>query len=511
MPLFTTSPPTRSGVFAQERVPPTFIRGGPTGIAALVGQFPWGPGAIGVGSLQTFTFAQFADLLKMYCPDGMSRAGSAALMALAFSFPTLKIVRVIGTGSATATVTINKTGPTALVVANGKYIGVAGNSIVVTTSAASDADANHFDLTASVTNGLKTTTEIFRNLNVSGVGTDRLPSSGNADPSLNLDNFTLLGSVTKSASGVPILQAWNLATGSDGAIAAAQYTGTAGTGDAGIAKLESDTTIRHVITDDPGNSIRASVNAGLKTHAESLLDRVAYLSGNSGQTAATAQTDAASYISTNVVYTGPWVQVYDDNRQKVFIPPQAAAVSMASNLSPSTAIMWRDSSALRYLGNILGVDVSWDGSAGANTLAGISSIVPFLGGGFCFEVGKVTINKSTPSKGNLTRTLMGIYIASSVVAALQSNVGAPNVKLNQQDVVNAIDTFLDTLKRQQFKDPNNNPFILNYRLADPVSVNAQADLDAGQYTVAADIKTAAAMEKIIFSVNYGETVQITAS
>lgn len=509
MGLFTTGVPNRSGVFARDVPPPTAIRGLGTGIAGIVGNFPWGPGAIGAGEIGTP--GNPAEFLKLYAPAGMSRSSSAVLAAIAFAWPQLKVVRVIGTSAVKATVTVNKTGPTALIVLTAPYFGAAGNSIVAVTSAATDGDANHFDLTVSISGNNGTTTRTFRNLNVSGVGSDRLPSVGNADPELDLTNDPLLGTVTKSSSGVPIMQSWSFATGADGTIGATQYTGTAGSGDQGIAKFESVKDVRHLFTDDPGNSLRAGVNAALKTHVDTQLDKVGYLSGNSGQSASAAQADVASYVSTNLVYADPWFRIYDDAGTKTLLPPHIAAACMAANLSPSTSIMWRDPIALRFLSSIIELEANRDVNAGTNTLAGISTLIPFSKGGFCFEVGKVTQNRSQPSKGNLVRTLMGIYIASSVVDSLQSNVGAPNVPLNQQDIINAIAEFLESLLLNRDIDPNNSPFIMGYKIYDTQTVNSQSDLDAGQFTVATDVKIGSAMEKLFLNVRYGETVTITPS
>ena len=66
-------------------------------------------------------------------------------------------------------------------------------------TAASDGDANHFNLEATVTGASGTTTDLIENVNVSGVGADALPTQ------TQLDQLLLIGSVTKSSAGVPIL------------------------------------------------------------------------------------------------------------------------------------------------------------------------------------------------------------------------------------------------------------------------------------------------------------------
>lgn len=493
MGLFLTSPTNRHGVFARLVNPPVAVRTFPNSCVGIVGQFPWGPKDTVVNG------DDLADVYRTFAPLGMSRTGSAMTGLANFGFPQRRIVRVLGTAAAKATVTINKTGPTALLVVTAKYEGVAGNSIVATTAAASDGDANHFKLTVTVSNAYGSTTEIYDNLNVSGTGSDVLP---------DVTNSALLGSVTKSSSGVPIMQAWSLATGADGTIDAAAYTGTAGTGDKGIALLESDLTVRHVITDDPGNSLRASVNAGLKAHAELMGDRIAHISYNSGTAVATVQTDAASYVSENVVYADVWAYVYDLTKTKVLVPAHFATACLASNLSPSTSPAWRDATARAFIGNIIALEATRTSSAGTNTDLGIATLIPYVGGGFALEAGVLTINRTTPSKGDITRTAMNIYIATAALAALQSYVDAPNVAKNQDACDAVVDGFMAGLKAQASQEPNTNPFVVDYELIPRKTMNSAADIANGQYSIGLNAQYGASMGQIILQIQGGKTVVI---
>ena len=420
MTLFITTKAeaNRHDVYALEKLLPAVITPTGTGVAAIVEQFPWGPS-------QTLTTPDSrAALLNTLAPPGMSRAGAGYLAIIRKAFPTLKYLRVLGSAAVKASAVINEAGATPLFTVELKYAGTAGNSVVVTTSAATDGDANHFNITASVTGPSGLTTETVHNWNYSGVGADTELTAA------HLQQLRLIGAITKAggAVGVPILGSTTCSGGADGTIAAAQYVGTAGTGDEGLSKLEGDRTIRHVFTGDPGNSIRAAVNAGLRAHADLVTDRAVYINGNSAQTSAGARTDAALYQSQRVVYCDPWVYIQDDVANATHLVPSAAfAASVASQLPPSTSIAWKGDVVGRMLQGILDLEADRGQGAGLNTAAGVATFIREETGGFRIEAGVTTIAPANPAKKNLTRTLTGIYIASSIKQSLRPMTDMPNL------------------------------------------------------------------------------------
>lgn len=500
MGLFVSSrsAATRHGVFALEQQPPAVIKATGTGTACLIEQLPWGPDNV----LTTPT--DVGDLLSTIAPAGMTRTGSGYLACIRKAFTLLKFVRVLGSTAAAATAVINKTGPTALVTVTLKYKGTEGNNVVVTTSAASDGDANHFNISATVTGPSGTTTDLIENYNVSGIGADTTLSTS------DLAKLKLIGSVTKNSSGVPILASTTCTGGLDGTVDATTYVGTQGSNDKGIAKLEGDKTIDVFFVGDPGNSLRAAVNAGIKAHADYMSDRVGMMNGDSGQTASAAQTDVASYRSERVVYCDPWVYIYDDvTATKTLVPSASFAAAVASQLSPSTSIAWKGDEVIAMLGGILDLEADRGEATSANTNAGIATFIKESDGGFTIEAGVVTIAPSTPAKKNLTRTRMGHYMARSMTKSLRSMGDAPNVPEVQQDIIDAVTTFLERLKGNAKKDPIHTPHLVDYDIADPTAANPQSSIDAGEFAVPIDAKTSSSMEKIFLLFNFGETVTVT--
>ncbi len=483
-------------MYAIERNPPASIRATSTGVAAIVEVFPWGPPQTLV------TPSDFRALLDMYAPFGMSHLGSGYLALIKKGFSTLKVVRVLGEDAVKASAVVLTAGSAEVVTVTLKYAGVAGNDVTVDITAASDGDANHFNMTVSVTGASGTTSDVFKNLNYSGTGDDSVP---------NVSKCLLVGSIAKEAGGVPAIDSYTCENGDDGTIDATTYVGTAGTADVGIAKLEGDRAVDAVFTGDPGTSLRAGVNAGLVAHADMMTDRVAYINGDSGLNQADTITDVASYRSERVVYCDPWVFITDDETGATqLVPPAPFAASVACQLSPSTDIGWKDGKVISMLGGIVDLESDRGEGAANSTDAGITTIGREVNGGFSFELGVLTINPTEPSKGLLTRTRMGHFMARSIVSSLRSSVNSPNVPLNQQDEVNAVEDFLSGLKANLSRDPNNNPFLVDYVIEDLGSANSKADVAAGIFTIPVSAQTGATQSRIFLSLAYGPTVTVKA-
>ena len=71
-----------------------------------------------------------------------------------------------------------------------------------------------------------------------------------------------------------------------------------------------------------------------------------------------------------------------------------------------------------------------------------------------------------------------------------------------------VQTFMERLVAAQKSDPNHTPHCLAYDIPPLATFNAQGDLDAGQLTMPVDMKTSSGIEKLFFSVLFGESVQV---
>jgi phage tail sheath protein FI len=488
---------SRHGVFAIAKTPPAIIAAIGTGVACIVAQFPWGPDGADEGVV---TPADAATRALQIAPPGMVRTGDGYLSTIQKGFPTLKYVRVLGTTAAKASASLLD-GVTACLTVTLKYKGAAGNSVDCVVADATDGDANHFNLTVRVTSASGTTEDIFENLNYSGTGDD-------SDPDLSA--LILVGALTKAAAGRPDNGTTSCTGGLDGTVTAADYTGTAGTGNKGIAACEGDKSIRVVFTDDAGDALRAAVNAGLRSHAILMGDRIVIVNGDSGNTLAEAQTDVANYRSTRVVYVDPWVYTYDDtDGSERLVSPSSFAAAVITQVSPSTSPAWKDQEVGDMLAGVVRLESSRGDGAGANTKLGIMTMIQEEGGGFRYEAGKLTTLQA--GQTNITRTRMGDYIAVSFVRSARSFVDAPNLAFNQGLLTGALDQFMIVLKQAQNEDPNHTPHVVDYGYGDLAAANPQASRDAGDFNIPLEVKTSSSMERIFLEIQYGETVTVTAS
>ncbi len=498
MSLFvqSTAAATRHAVYAIERQPPASVRADGAAVAAIVEQFPWGPEGL-------YTSEGVRDFIDKYAPGGMNRTGAGYMSVIGKAWPVLKIVRVLGTGAAIAAATLDDGAgtPEDIITLGLKYKGAAGNSVTWTVSAATDGDANHFNLSVSITSGYGTTTDKLENVNFSGVGSDTIPSFA---------GMKLLGSITKLNDGRPENGTGSFTGGSDGTVASSDYVGTQGSADKGIALLESEKSVDLVMTGDPGNSLRAAVNAGLAAHADFTADRISFINGNSGITAAAARTDVANYRSFRVCYIDCWAYQRDDvDGTERLVSPAPFAASTAANLSPSTSFSWKSVNAQRLNSSISRLEASRGDAAYANELAGICTLQREETGGYTFEAAVVTAAPLNPAKRKYKRTRMAHYIAKAVVSSLREYIDSPNLDFNQQDEVNAVQDFLDTLKRNASTDPNNLPHIVDFGMRPLKDFNTTQSIDDGAFTIPADVKISSDQEKIFFSLQIGETVKVT--
>ena len=496
MGLFASSfNQSRAGVFGIEQPVPASVSPVGTGTAVIVGAFPWGPE-------ETLTYPDsIGKLYQQFDPAGMDRTNSAYLSVIRKAWPRLGVVRAIKSTSVAASATISSSAPTQLFTVTAICKGSAGNSIILTVGAADDGNSNHFNLVATVSGASGSTVEVYRNLNISGTGADVLP---------DFTQSVLLGTFTKLAAGLPVQGATTMSGGTTASVTANEYVGTAGAGDDGFALLENDQSIDGVFTDDPGNSLRGTINAGMLAHIVLTSNKIGYINGNSGQSASAAQTDVASYRDVRMVYVDPWAYVFDDiTGAKRLAPSSCWAASVAAQIPASLDIGYRAQSQVNMMAGIAQLEADRGSSTGQNTASGISTLIYNPNGGVAFESGVNTSGISGETL--LTRSRMGIFMGKSVTQAWAPFVNAPNVQFFQQDLINSLDQFLGSLKSNAAINPAALPYIVDYKIQSPSANNTQASIAAGQYTVGALVETGSSMRQIFLSMLYGPTVQITVS
>lgn len=495
-PLFvSTYLQARHGVFAIEKTPQAVFQVQGVGAACILGQFAWGPA-------QTLTEpASPKDLTNTVAPPGIDRTNSAYLGVIRKGFPDLWFVRVMGANPVKAFADFPNAVPTVICRVTVKHPGTAGNSFTGTISAADDGDSNHFNLTVTITGTSGTTTETIPNINFSGTG---------ADSTFDFSTSLLLGSITKTNAGRPVAGTVSFASGTTPAVLAADYAGTANTGDKGMALMEGSGALKSVFLDDTGNSLRAGANAALQAHALLLGDRVAYINGNSGQTAAAAQTDVANYRSDRVMYIDAWVYILDELGNKTLVPSASFAASVASRVSPSTSIAWKDPEVQAMLSGINSLEADRGNAAGTNTSAGICTLIREEKGGFTFEADVNALFPVSAARGYNTRRRMTDLVAQTCVENTRSFGDAPNLLTNQQNILNGVSGFMDTFKDNAGlnRDPNHTPHVLDWGFGDLTAENSAASIAAGNFVVPIDVQDSSGIYRLFFDINSGTGVTV---
>lgn len=500
--ITSKSAANRHGVFAIERRPPLVITAIGTGQAAIVGQFPWGPA-------QKLTAPRsIPDLLDTFAPPGMDRTGSAYLSIIGKGWPRPpRVVRVVGVGAAKATATIlDSSDPAeAMLTLTAKHEGAAGNVITATVKAASDGNPNHFDLEVSVAGPSGSTVDTLQNLNFSGIG------AGTALTPADFDKLRLLGGVEKIQDGVPEPGTYAFSGGADGTVTASDYVGTAQAGNRGMALLEGDPSVRVFFVDDPGAALRDDVNAGGMAHAILMGSRVFFANGDSGQSVEDVKTDVKKYRSDRVVYCDAWAYQRDDVDMSTRLVPSASfAASVACQLPPSTSIAWKAPEVQEMLSGIVGLEFNRGQAVADLTEAGVCCFIQEEEGGFTIESDTTALGPVDPPKASLRRRRMGDYMAISIAKSARPEVDAPNVPVNQANVMGAVESFLGGLKRARDRDPNHNPHIADYYVADPIASNSKESIAAGEFSVDTEVTISPAMSKIFLNIAFGETIVVTA-
>lgn len=309
--FFTTNPAefTRlEGLYVSERKPPGFIRGANLSTVAIAGVCVRGP-------LTPQVINSTARFLEVYggrdygATPGGNLVGEVWASLLNKPFGQIVVRRVAASDAVKASLTL-ETGVdglgTAIVRVDAANVGLWGNSVYVRVEAASDSDANHFNLRVKYL-GVET---LYRNLDCSAGSTQ-----GGLDSVLGDDVGNLI-TLTKLADGRPATfstitaVAWEAADTSDDFMllgtTIAGYTSVAGAngslaaGDYNTAMTELAYFEGPSIVMCAGLSVsQSSLNGTIVTLAAAVSDRVfCTWAGVHGQAVATEITNVGTHITT---------------------------------------------------------------------------------------------------------------------------------------------------------------------------------------------------------------------
>lgn len=394
---------------------------------------------------------------------------------------------------------------TAVLRLTGKYDGTLLNSSArasVVIAAATDAVANHYKMTVTLTDSVTgTTTEVYDNLQTQATA---------IMPSLTSSILLASAALIETPTTRPLNGTYFFYNGSNGAACtAADYNN-------GFSNLATTNLVRFVGVDDCGDSIRGAVNVDLQAHVDAKSDRIAGMQGSAANALSAVLTDVANYRDDRVVYCGAWVNVLDDAGTAQQSPFWTFIASAIANLEPQQSHAWWDDRVTQYYNGVYSVfgtaiNVADDGTKNQCTQNGVC-LPTRLDSGKWAALHDRTTNLAVNKRFTVTRRIKD-YLALSIRAGIPGFVNGPNTIDNQRALRNTIDDFLTReVGKGRLAVPPSSAAVPNpvaYTI-DGKTQNTAASVAAGQYILVISGTTPAPMEEIIILMNVGNTVVVSA-
>jgi hypothetical protein len=376
-------------------------------------------------------------------------------------------------------------------------------------AAASNSVANSFKLTITKTNSAtgKSTVETYDN--VDSTRTDAAYWTALTAKSL------LVAALVKSATGRPLDATYTLAGGTDGtgALAASDFVGTPGGGDKGIAVLETDKEISFFYCEDVPNSMRTTVNAAMLAHQLKMNDRrFAIFTGQSGDDAATAKTNAAALQTEMGAYIWQYGQVIDEDA--------------ASDTSPMLTMSLVGPFAA--LCSILQPHVS-PATKRKDFTKALAAIKALVGGTSSSQVLDPRGQRRHRVREEHRRRLLAVLLAlhqpdelrlGGAHEALRHVLDGqrargvpqrPERRLDRGRRAHDLQGLPRPLVENRKFDPWFRPCLNAAELLPKESTNTQADIDAGDFTIGFKAKLISEQKRIILSGEVSTTVKVTSA
>jgi hypothetical protein len=450
--MFTTndSEITRlEGLYIKERNPPATVSGVFLGDVGVVGECVRGP----VDEVIEITSeARFREIFggRDYGAGG-TLIGKTWKALLNKPFGRLYVVRAAAAAAAVASFdweTAAGGGGTAVLRIAASSRGLWGNDVAFKVSAASDGNANHFNLTIRYLGNTVT----YANLSVF-TGEDNLATEiGDDDGNLVVCTKLASGRPVNTSAGVDgadtdafvnlgeVVASFVSVAGTDGAIADTDFTGTG----KGMELLAAHRGVDVAFVAERSN---ATIKAKWNTLAATVSDRMFLMCADSAATSVSATaTDAALYRSDRIIYCF--------NHPNTLDPETAGVISsdptswMASILSQTDVdIHPGEEDTKPYLQGITSLAFESLARADFITLreAGVSALE--RDNGFNFVSGVTT--SLTPGKTEITRRRSTAYIQLSLADALKHSVKKKNTEARRRANAGMIQSFLSDLKRAE--------------------------------------------------------------
>lgn len=468
------------GIYVDDTSPPPSVTGVPANTAILVGQFERGsPNVQSVGSNGV--------LYQLY---GNNSAFSGIQALLNKKFGLLKVVRVVAaSGAAPAAKTFTyTTGPVSIITFTALWTGAYGNNIQVTIAAGTSQGSKYTIHDANP--GAVWPDEVYDNVLITAVGSTFAGS--------NLITATVVASSHEPSAAA----ATNLTSGSDGSIADTDYQ-------TAIQAQTQASGVGNILFLDSYSSTR---NGYLKASMAATTDKMCLVTGQAGDSVATAVTDVANCRDTDgrLIYAFPYVYTTISGHSTE-VNPCSFYASLLSQIAPNIDPAYAAND--QYLTGIDSISLALQRSDYIALMnAGISAFELDPDLGVKVKSGVVTQIVDS-SKIMIFRRRMADYIIQSLTKFLKNYQNAPNSAQNQTAVNSAMvsfNTLLEGPAGQAGIVPKNSEVSTGKAsLIDTKSLNTDDSIAAGLFKILYKRRIYSSMRFIVLQTDIGESVVVT--
>jgi len=483
MGIFRTNDPTQfddiDGIIIDEQAPPPSITGVSANTVVLVGQFQRGPAnklSLPIGSIGEFREEYGAD---------KAQSGNKQLVNKRFG--RLRIIRVLPTGAAKATLTADDGGtPDDIIKFDAKYEGSYGNSIKVTIEAGSGAIGKKYTI-KDTSEGAVLPTEVYDQVLIANVAANKTFAGS------KLVDVSVIATTAEPAD----LAETALAGGLAGAVVDTDY-------EAAIAVAEQERSGNLLIL-DAYNAVR---NAYLKTHVAATQDKMCVVCGDEGDDRSDAVADAANYRDADgrIIYGWPYVETII-NGGKELTNPASWIASIFSQVAPSVAISFTGNTS--FLAGITDLEMkeSRNGYIALNE-AGVCCLEQDLDIGFVIK-NAVTTHIINSEKREILRRRMADFLTDSIALFLKNYQNQVNSVEKRDEVKGAILDFDTRLVRDGILPSSADVQGGEPVLVDTDSLNTDSVVAQGQFRILFKRRIFSSMRFIVLQAEIGTGVVVT--
>lgn len=483
--VFTTNPAEflrHPGVYVWEVDPPGFIVGDGSRKVGIAGATVRGPVDQPVDVTE---FARFTEIFGGRAVPGTSTsANEVREFLLGKPFASFTVVRACAADATTAEADFPDAVPAPIVNIAATSPGAWGAALTGTVEAATDGDANHWDL---VIKEAGVEVERHRNLDTSGTNDNLAQVIGD-----DLGNRVV---VTKLAPGRPadvVDKALSDTAGSDGAIVDTDYTAAG----RAIEQLRNYEGLRLcAVAELSTDPVKASILAA----AEAANDRIWLMwNGDHGAAQADVIADVDGYRSQRVIYTynSPFI-IDPDTAAEIQVPPHSfMAATLHGTDVDIDPIQATNKAFLKAIQRLERDSITREDFI-ALKQAGICTIEKRKG----YRWAEGVLTDRTPGKDRITRRRSVDELVLAVADRLEDMEGRKNTLTNRIMIGSEIVAY-----SQDLRDAER---IIEDFVVDQTSQNTEAQREKGLEVIFWQIKLIGHMRAIVLKVEAGETVRIT--